>query len=169
MRIKGGFEIGRRGVLLSGLAAFALLTLSRPAIATENAPRVLFVCQAGTVKSAIARELFRRRALERGIAVTAFSRGITPEEHVSPELRERLVADGIDSTRDGLLKLTREDLEAADIVVVFNALPETLARSDALDWTASPSMNDSYSLARADLDRRIESLLDSIRDGSPAK
>jgi len=159
---------GTRRTFVVGLILTMLFALERTADARSSAPpppHILFICKPGTVKSAVAREIFRRRAAERGVSVIAFSRGITPEEHVSPALRQQLIADGIDSTRDGLQKLEQKDLEAADIVVVFDPLPRTLVAPRALDWSALPSMNDTYPLARTDLDRRIDALLDAIAQG----
>jgi len=149
----------------------ALLALAMPFAVTKSAtaavpatpPRVLFICQYGTAKSAIAREVFRQRAQARGIPVLAFSRGITPAEHVSPALRARLLADGIDSTRDPVRTLTPDDIRSADIVVTFAPLPNGMAGKRALDWSASPSMNDAYPRARADLIVRVDALLERIR------
>jgi protein-tyrosine-phosphatase len=126
---------------------------------------VLFVCQAGTVKSAVARELFRRRAKERSIEVIAFSRGIAPVDHVSPDLKAHLSADGIDSNRDGLHKLSRADVESADLIVAFDALPSDIDAPRLLDWSAVPSLNEAYPASRADLARRIDALLDKLRAG----
>lgn len=142
------------------IAASGITASCQPA--TRSIPKVLFVCQFGTAKSAIAREVFRERARERGIAVVAFSRGITPAEHVSPQLRARLIADGIHSDRDPLTKFTASDVRSADIVVAFNPLPGNLSVPQLRDWSGLPSMNDDYRKARADLDRRIDRLLDDI-------
>lgn len=151
----------RRAVFVV-IAMSVFATTASLAHTLPTPPRVLFVCQYGTAKSAIARELFRRRALERGIAITAISRGITPDEHVSPALAQRLKADGIDSTRDGLHKLEPSDLRAADIIVAFNTLPRAFGSVHALNWTTVPSVNDAYPAARADIDYRIDALLDVI-------
>jgi protein-tyrosine-phosphatase len=125
-------------------------------------PRVLFVCQFGTVKSAIAREMFRRRARERNISVVAFSRGITPEDHVTPELRANLAADNIVTTRDSLRRLARRDLASADVIVIFNPLPREFLHTAPLDWSDVPSVNAQYANAHADLAVRIEALLDTL-------
>jgi hypothetical protein len=130
--------------------------------AEASPPHVLFVCQFGTVKSAIAREVFRQRASERGIAVTAASRGITPEDHVSSDLRARLKADGIDTAHDGVRRLRASDIKAADILVTFNPLPANVRGAHGLDWSALPSVSDNYSAARAELVRRVDVLLDAI-------
>jgi protein-tyrosine-phosphatase len=152
-------RINRRATII-GVAA--LLTTGCVSTKSASAPRVLFVCQYGSVKSAIARELFRRQASKRGISVNAASRGITPEAHVSPALRALLNADAIDTERDGLNKLNGTDVKAADIVIVFDKLPAEIAPNRVIDWSAVPSMNNSYPEARADLDRRIDALLDML-------
>jgi protein-tyrosine-phosphatase len=137
--------------------------------ATQHKPKILFVCQAGTAKSAIARELFRKRARERGIAVNVFSRGILLEDHISPELRQKLVADGIYTTADPVKVLGAADLKAADILVRFNPLPESAVHPDIRDWSDLPSVNDDYGNARKILDQRIDKLLDEIESASPKR
>ena len=144
--------------------AFGALLVTAPAFAwaAEKPPVVLFVCPAGTAKSAIARELFRKRAKERGIAATAFSRGLHIEDHVSAPLRQRLEAEAIDTRRDGFSGLKPKDVRAADIVVTFAVLPAAYRSPKLRDWSAVPSVNDAWPVARADLDRRIDALLDTI-------
>jgi protein-tyrosine-phosphatase len=140
------------------------LTLMSPGAgrASTNVPTVLFVCDAGTAKSAIARELFRKRARERGIAVTAFSRGLQIEDHISLPLKARLETEGIDSRLDGFAVLSADDVRAADLVVTFTKLPKVYRPRKMLDWTALPSVNDAWPAARAELTERIEGLLDAI-------
>ena len=139
-----------------------MAALPLPASAKRRVPRVLFVCQYGSVKSPIARELLRRRARERGIAVSTFSRGITPEAHLPSEIAATLLAEGIEPARDGLHRLLPIDVESADVVVYFNPMPAGFRAPRMLDWTAVPSVNQSYDAARADLNRRIEALLDEL-------
>lgn len=153
------FMVSRR-MLLLGLAAIAATGASAP-----PKPRVLFICQFGTAKSAIAREFFRRRARERGISVLAFSRGLTIEDHISQPLSTALREEGIDAAHDRARKLTKRDFRAADIVVFFNPLPASLGPVVARDWTTLSSFNDNWAQARADLVPRIDALLDEIVKG----
>ena len=125
-------------------------------------PIVLFACQAGTAKSAITREIFRRRAATRNIAVTAFSRGLVIEDHVSPGLKMQLAADGIDPGADPYQVLTEQDWQRADILVWFNPLPTEVKHRNMRDWSDLPSFNDSFAIARPILDRRIDALLDEL-------
>jgi protein-tyrosine-phosphatase len=147
--------ISRRSLMI-GLSVFALVGAAKPV------PRVLFICQAGTAKSAIAREFMRRRAREQGIAVSVFSRGLEIEDHLSPPLRSALHSEGIDPAHDQALKLVKSDLRAAVIVVFFNPLPAAMKPIAAHDWTSLPSVNDAWPKARADLVQRIDALLDEI-------
>lgn len=128
----------------------------------KSPPNVLLVCQYGSVKSAIARELLKRRSADRHIQLAVTSRGITPEEHLPDDLRARLLAEGVDPKAEPLRKLSQADLDAADLVVFFDPLPPGLKVSKAQDWTAVPSMIARYPDARADLDRRIAALLGQL-------
>ena len=154
-------KLARRPFVLGLFTAIGSVG-TRSTMASKPASKVLFVCQFGTAKSAIAREVFRQRARVRGINVSVFSRGITPGDHVSPALKARLTEDGIDFAHDGLHRLSRKDIKAADIVVTFNPLPATMLPKDLRDWSAVPSVNDDYPAASADLRRRIDALLDSL-------
>lgn len=142
------------------LALIFALVSSGTALA--RTPTVLFVCQFGSVKSPVARELFRRRAQERSIAVTAFSRGITPESHVAPRLRTALDSEGIIPERDGLNALSRSDLRRASITVLFDPLPHGWTGKRTQDWTDTGSLNESYETEKPRLLARIDALLDTI-------
>ncbi len=159
---QGSSAVVRR-MLLRWMAAATVLALEGCAHRDAGTPRtVLFVCQYGTVKSAIAREVLRTGAMQGRVPVNVMSRGITPEDHASAALRQRLRADGIDPDRDPLTQLDADTLRAADIVVLFDDLPMSFSRPDARDWTDTPSMNADYDRARAVLDARIALLLTEL-------
>jgi arsenate reductase (thioredoxin) len=153
------FVVSRRRLVLG------LVIVAATGASARSVPRVLFICQFGTAKSAIAREFFRRRARERGISVSTFSRGLMLEDHISPPLQTALRAEGIDSAHDRAQILAKSDLRAADIVVFFNPLPPSMGAVAARDWTTLPSVNDNWPQARADLVQRIDALLDEIAKG----
>jgi hypothetical protein len=155
--------VGRRRFL--GACAMLGVGLNGVRVNARNLklPKILFICQYGTAKSAIAREVFRQHARLRGINALAFSRGLTIEDHISSRLKGRLTADGIDPKADLPKTLSRNDWIKADIVVAFNPLPGTIRHPDIRDWSDLPSMNDSYPTARAILDSHIDALLDEIQ------
>ena len=149
-----------RRVTLAGLLAAAASPL--PALAPPK-PRVLFICRFATVKSPTARELLRKRAKERGIALDIRSRGITPVEHLSPQIRLRLIHEfGIDPASEPPRKLGQRDLDRADVVVLFDHLPPSLQKAGTLDWTDQPSLLDQFDPSMAYLEAHIAALLDQL-------
>jgi protein-tyrosine-phosphatase len=151
-------ELNRRS-LLAGV-----LFMASPAVAASAScppPEVLFVCPVGTVKSAIAREILKRRAAARCISVRVRSRGVHPENHVSPGLAANLKADGIDPRAEPVQALTASDLVGPDIIVAFDEAARAPGLEHARIWDI-PSMNDAYAQAKAALPVKIEALLDEL-------
>lgn len=152
--------LSRRG-LIGSLLAVSLLGACTAARRSPP-PVVLFVCQYGTAKSAISRELFRRRVRQRHLAIEAFSRGLTIEDHLTPGLRQRLAGDGINTENETPQVLQPRDWQRATVVVAFNPLPLEVPREKVRDWTDLPSITDDYANTRAILDRRLEALIDEL-------
>lgn len=150
-----------RRTILSGLALLPL-AWSGSAGAACPEPDVLFICPSGTVKSAIARELLKRRATERGVAVHVWSRGLKIADHVTPELAARLKADGLDPRAEPPRPLTPADLTHTDIVVAFDEAARAPGLEHARVWDIPGFLAD-YDAAKAGLAARIEHLLDELQ------
>jgi hypothetical protein len=153
--------VARRGLL----AAVALLALARAAWAAPGPcpfADVLFVCPSGTVKNAIAREVLKRRARERGIPVHAWSGGLVLEDHVTPALAARLQADGIDPRAEPARALEATDLPRAGIVITFDDASKAPGLEHARSWDVPGFLGD-YEGARVGLAPRIEALLDELQ------
>ena len=146
------------------LITLPLMLAAAPAAGACRPPVVLFVCPAGTVKSAIARETLKRRAAATGLALDVRSRGIAPEDHVSPELARRLRADGIDPAAEPARAVTAADVARADVVVAFDAAAEAPVMKGSRAW-ATPSWNTDYDKAKIDLDRRLDGLVAELAGG----
>ena len=153
-------KFSRRATLVG--ASCLLVACAGASNISARPTTVLFVCQFGTVKSPIAREMFRRQAARRGVLVQVGSRGITPEDHISPALLEALDADGFDIRSEPVRALARSDLAEADIIVLFDPLPATFGTWTVRDWSDLPSMNANYAASRDVLISRINSLLNEI-------
>ncbi|MCI3131849.1 low molecular weight phosphatase family protein [Phenylobacterium aquaticum] len=152
------FHLSRRSVaLVLGLSASPARAALRPC----PAPRVLFVCPAGTVKSAIAREMLKRGAAARGLAVQVRSRGVHPEDHLSPGLAARLAAEGIDPRAEPVRSLRPQDPAAADIVIAFDEAAQAPGLERARIWD-TPSWNGDYDHALPAMVSRTNALLDEL-------
>lgn len=162
LAIHFGSPIARRSFLL-GLGLVAAGCTTTPATGCSRTPaKVLFICQAGTVKSPVARELFRRRAAQRGLRVEVIARGIAPEEHMSPRLLAAANADGIDPKAEPVQALTLDDMRAADVVIYFDRPPSISTVPAALDWTDVPSMNEDYPGTRAIILARSDDVMERL-------
>lgn len=150
--------LGRRAVIAGASLAF----MFGRATAACAPTRVLFVCPAGTVKSAIAREALKRRAAAEGVAVSVSSRGIHPEDHVSPVLAANLRKDGLDPASEPVRELTDQDVARADLVIAFDEAADAPALRSARAWK-TPSWNSDYAAAKADLDNRLTGVLAELK------
>jgi protein-tyrosine-phosphatase len=138
--------ISRRLVAFSGvMLPFAARAATKPCAV----PRILFVCPAGSVKSAIAREELKRMARARGIPVHVESRGIQPENHISPQLAARLKQEGIDPLAEPLQRFTPEATKKVDIVIAFDEAAKAPGLEQARTWRVA-SWNEQYDAAKAD-------------------
>jgi protein-tyrosine-phosphatase len=120
--------------------------------------KVLFVCPAGTVNSAIAREYLRQRAAERGVAVDVQSRGVNPEDHLTPALLERLKAEGINPRSEPISRMTMGDAVQNDIIVAFDEAAQAPGMEHARPWSI-PSWNNRYAEAKSALLPKIDALI----------
>ena len=155
-----------RSFLSRRVVALALLlapSVARAAAGPCAPPTVLFVCPAGTVKSAIAREALKARAAQAGVPVRAVSRGLRPEDHVSAALAANLRADGIDPAAEPARALKAADVGRADIVIAFDEAAQAPALRAARVWDV-PSWNGDYAGAKAALAVRMEALVAELRD-----
>ncbi|WP_294120333.1 hypothetical protein [Sphingomonas sp.] len=154
-----------RRTLLSALLAAAIANPVTGAARPSHPTKILFVCQYGSVKSPIARELLKRRAAQLGIKVDVRARGITPERHLPEETRRSLASEGIDPTAEPLRQLAAADIERADMVIFFDKLPPGYVPKHSRDWTDLPSIVNDYRAARLSLDQRIDRLLNELSPG----
>lgn len=151
--------VSRRSVVLAALAAPTALH-AQPAPCARQ--RILFVCPAGTVKSAIAREMLKARAAAVSFPVVAESRGLVVEDHVSPGLAANLRADGIDPAADPARVLTEADVDKADIVIAFDEASQAPTLQKARAWDI-PSWNSDYAAAKSALTVRVDDLLAELK------
>jgi hypothetical protein len=134
------------------------------------APRVVFVCEHGSVKSLIATSYFNRRAQERGLSIRAISRGATPEPSVPDSVRNGLHDAGFDVSAYVPRLLKASDLEGAKLVVSFDQdVSRTVGvRARYLKWDNMPGVLADYPRGRDAIVKQIDSLVDEFaRRGSP--
>jgi len=106
----------------------------------------------------------KQRAQALGLVLEVRSRGVHPEDHVSPGLATRLQADGIDLAAQALTPLSQDDLAWADHIIGFDSALQAPGMSRAEAWEI-PSWNEAYDQAKAALIPHVDALLRSLRTG----
>ena len=131
--------------------------------ATGKPKEILFVCEHGAAKSILAAAEFNRLAQERGLAITAVSRGIAPDPKIAPAVAQSLARDGMAVKGDPSKVSSGDIAQAATVVTMGCKLPPTQgARLDLREWNDVPSVSADVELARADIRRRVAALIDEL-------
>ncbi|MBN6038125.1 low molecular weight phosphatase family protein [Amycolatopsis sp. 195334CR] len=130
-------------------------------------PEVLFVCVHNAGRSQMAAALLRHHALGR---VAVRSAGSAPAASVNPAAAEALAEWGLDITDGVPMKLSTEDVEAADVVITMGCgdTCPVFPGKRYLDWEladpAGRSVEDVRPI-RDEIDRRVRGLLAELLDG----
>jgi arsenate reductase (thioredoxin) len=147
------------GVAMSGVMAAA------QAPKTPPAQTVLFVCEHGAAKSVIAAAHFNKIARERGLPYRAVARGTAPDAEIPNGVRQGLQREGLQLTVERPVLVAQADATAADRIVTFEVnLPTTVSSSKTspTDWKSVPAVSADFTVASADIKRRVEALIDEI-------
>jgi len=84
---------------------------------TRSAPTIVFVCQHGAAKSAMAAAYWNRLAALRGVSIRATAVGTDPDPEVSPQVAAALLEEGID-IRDQRPRMVTPDVSVIQSVGV---------------------------------------------------
>src|SRR5262245_30341933 len=140
---------GAVSLLLVGSVASGWVGCGRGEQDPAREPAVVFVCEHGAAKSVIAAALFNARAAARRLPFRADSSGLAPEPALLPAAVTGLRTDGLAPGRDVPLRVARDDLDRAAIVIAFDPLPADLTgRAPVTLWEAIPPVSVDYAAAR---------------------
>ncbi len=135
----------------------------------DETPTVLFVCEHGAAKSVIAAAYFDKLAKERGLKRRAVFRGTNPDPALAPAAEKGLKEDGINTRGWKPELVTKKDLDLASRIVTLGcALPgkEGVAEK-VVEWNDVPSVSQNYQLARDDIVKRVQNLVDELAKKEP--
>src|SRR5262249_35219238 len=132
--------------------------------ATSTPPTILFVCEHGAAKSVIAAAYFDRLAKEQKLEYKAVFRGTNPDPTLSPVTEKGLKEDGIDTSGWKPEMVAKRDMnEAAEVITFGCTLPDgNNVASKVTDWNDIPPPSQNYQLARDEIRKRVQGLVDSL-------
>jgi arsenate reductase len=145
-----------------------LLTMANQTARTADQSSVVFVCEHGAAKSLIATAYFNKLAAERGLAVRATFRGVSPQEALSVRAVEGLRADGVPIPQGQPTAIGDDDVAAATYIFAIGCvLPGKAAGSGkAADWTDVPD-DQGYGPMRDAIVAHVRALLDDVQRQKP--
>jgi arsenate reductase len=121
---------------------------------------IIFVCEHGAAKSIVAVAYFNKLATQMGLDVRAIARGTNPDQELSPQTVKGLAEDGLIPTESVPLKLTAADIDSADRIVSFCALPAEYQQQIVIErWEDVPPVSERYEKARDVIIDRIRQML----------
>jgi arsenate reductase (thioredoxin) len=156
-----------RGFLAITVAAFIGCAPLTPALhgpQSTGLKPVLFVCEHGVAKSALAAALFNDMAEQRGLTLRAERRSAsTPQVEPSLSTNKGMAADGLPIPVGVPLQLSERDIHSAlRVVTIGTSLPLTVREITTEDWADVPAVGDGYASARDMIRRHISQLLDDL-------
>lgn len=128
-------------------------------------PIILFVCEHGVGRSALAAAYFARMARRRGLEHRAqfrYSGDLDPA--LPPTVLAGLAADGFDTRLMTPAAITATDLGVAERVIVMGcSLPARQLFADKfVDWQDIPAPTENYAAARDAICHRVQSLIATL-------
>src|SRR5882672_9225678 len=87
---------------------------------------IVFVCEHGSAKSVIAATYFNKLAKEKNIPWQSVSRGTHPDPEISPKTKKLLLEDNLLDKSFIPKKLTQDDVDTTQQVILFCSLPQTI-------------------------------------------
>lgn len=125
--------------------------------------QVVFVCEHGAAKSVIAAAWFNKLSAERGLGLTAISRGTMIDPEFNKATVTGLAGDGFSAPAGKPVTLSASEAASSRVVVTLGAkLPDGMTPGARLEWNDTPSVNANYGAARDSIRAHVEKLLSDL-------
>ena len=124
--------------------------------------KVMFVCEHGAARSAIASAYFNQLAKEKGLRYNAIFRGVQPDTVLTKGTREGLAADGFDVRGWAPAKVTAIDVQKSDRIVTFDCAVPLPDKKSVDRWDGIPPVSSDYNTARQQIKAKVEKLVEEL-------
>jgi protein-tyrosine-phosphatase len=159
-------------ILCATLLAITAIVIPLDGASADAADKrtVVFVCLHGSVKSQIAAAHFNRIAAERGLNVTAISRGIEPDSAIPAGIRAALARDGLAPQSEVPAGLRGEEASQAAGVFAFDEVPsDRKGTAKVTLWSDVPPASQDYKRSRDAIVRHLEEVVDRLGHDASAQ
>jgi len=140
-----------------------ILGLTSGATYAQDKQSILFVCEHGAARSAIAAAYFNKIAKEKGLNYEAHFRGTDPQDSLSPGARIGLVRDGFNIAKMKPTVVSESDIKQAAQVITFDCkLPANTNPKNLERWDGIPPISESYDIARDQIEAKVRALVHQL-------
>jgi arsenate reductase (thioredoxin) len=146
-------------IFISFIVAIWACTTKKPKNSTSiDRQTILFICEHGAGRSAIAATYFNKIAESRSLHYQAIFRGVEPQEALGISTKNGLIKDSIDITNLIPTRLVKKDIHNAFKIITLDCtLPDTLNKVD-MKWTGI-QMNGNYLVSKKQIILKVDSLI----------
>ncbi len=126
---------------------------------------ILFVCEHGAARSAIAAAYFNKLSKEKDLGYRAIFRGINPDSSLSPGAKQGLLQDGFDIKDWKPQELTQPDVNNAATIITFDcdsSISLEKSGKHVLAWNGVPPVSKDYQEARKQIADRVTILIKEL-------
>jgi arsenate reductase len=124
--------------------------------------KIVFVCEHGAAKSVIAAAYFNKMAKEKNIPWEATCRGRNPDKEISQKTQELLKKNNLFNPELTPVKLTQQDVDQAQQVILFCPLPDALVFNDTRSWPGIDAVDGDFNKLRDAIVLKLNPLVDSL-------
>ena len=145
------------------LLFFRILFLSANGLSqSKQTATIVFVCEHGGARSAIASVYFNKMAKEQNLQYRSIFRGITPDSTISQATRKGLDADGFETAALSPVALTSNDIGPSTLLISLDCKPPTSYHTTK-EWSGIPAISTDYAVARDEIVKHLNQLIGELK------
>ena len=129
---------------------------------SQQMATIVFVCEHGGARSAIASVYFNKMAKEQNLQYRSIFRGITPDSTISQATRRGLDADGFETAALSPVALTSNDIGPSTLLISLDCKPPTSYHTTK-EWSGIPAISTDYAVARDEIVKHLNQLIGELK------
>ncbi len=130
---------------------------------------VLFICEHGAAKSAIATAYFNKLSKEKNLNYKAIFRGINPDTSLSSGTKKGLLQDGFDIKDWKPQLVTQHDINNAVEIITLGCDSSIDIEKHVHAWNGIPPVNKDYQEARNQIIDKVTIFIKELEQRQPGK
>jgi arsenate reductase len=147
------------------LACFILASLLSMTKTIAQKQKIVFVCEHGVLRSAIAAKCFNELAREKNLNWEAVPRAVNTDEGASEKTKAWLIKENFYDSSFRPTRISKKDIKQSKGVYLFDALPADVKGKNKItgNWHDSQTFNGDYDQLKKTILFKVGLLIDSLK------